>query len=63
MNKPIRLDILPSLALRRAIDRWRIEQPDAPTRAEAARRLIEAALAAALSHEPAGARGDQREAG
>lgn len=45
-EKPVRLDIMPSLDLRKAIDRWRIEQPDAPSRAEAARRLIEIGLQA-----------------
>jgi hypothetical protein len=45
-NKPVRLDIKPSVDLRKAIDRWRVEQPDAPARAEAARRLIELGLKA-----------------
>jgi hypothetical protein len=46
MDKPIRLDIMPSRDLRDAIDRWRRQQPDLPPRAEAARRLIEAGLKA-----------------
>jgi hypothetical protein len=43
-QKPVRLDIKPSLDLRKAIDRWRIEEPSAPSRAKAARMLIEIGL-------------------
>lgn len=40
----LRLDLYPSEELRRALDRWRIEQPGAPSRAEAGRRLLEEVL-------------------
>jgi hypothetical protein len=43
-KKPVRLDIKPSADLRLAIDRWRATQPEIPSRAEAARRLIEIGL-------------------
>lgn len=42
--KTKRMDIYPSPDLQKAVDRWRARQPDIPSRAEAARRLIEKAL-------------------
>lgn len=45
-KKPTRLDIYPSPELRKALDRWRLEQPDTPSRAEAGRVLLEKALRA-----------------
>lgn len=50
--KPLRLDIKPSLALRKAIDRWRATQPEIPSRAEAARKLIELGLSTAALSAP-----------
>jgi hypothetical protein len=49
----IRLDIHPSEELRLALDRWRIEQPGGPSRAEAARRLVEEGLVAKGAFKPA----------
>jgi hypothetical protein len=46
MDQRLRLDVYPSLELRRAIDKWRLQQDDPPSRAEAARQLIEIGLAA-----------------
>jgi hypothetical protein len=47
-KKPVRLDILPSPDLRRAIDEWRLRHSDPPiSRPDAARQLIESALRAA----------------
>ena len=43
-TKTVRMDIYPSEDLRRAVDRWRIEQPDSPSRPEAARQLLEEML-------------------
>jgi hypothetical protein len=44
-NTPkLSLNVYPSDELRHALDRWRIEQPDAPSRAEACRRLLEKTL-------------------
>lgn len=40
----LRFEIYPDRELLLRLDRWRIEQPDAPTRAEAARRLLDEAL-------------------
>lgn len=45
-RKPTRFEIRLPPELGDAIDEWRRRQPDLPTRAEAARRLIEAGLAA-----------------
>jgi hypothetical protein len=45
-KRPTRLDIYPSAELRKALDRWRLEQPDTPSRAEAGRQLLEKALRA-----------------
>ena len=53
MDKRIRLDIYPSEELRLALDRWRIEQPGGPTRAEAARWLLEEALITKGAFRPA----------
>jgi hypothetical protein len=44
-DKP-RLDIYPPPEMVDALDRWRGRQPGVPTRAEAARRLVEIALEA-----------------
>jgi hypothetical protein len=49
----IRLDIYPSAELRKAIDRWRIEQDNAPTRAEAVRQLLEETLTERGAFKPA----------
>jgi hypothetical protein len=38
------LNLYPSIELRHALDRWRIDQPDAPARAVAGRRQLEEAL-------------------
>lgn len=46
MPEKLRFDLYPSRELLRRLDRWRIEQPDAPARAEAARRLLDEALRA-----------------
>ena len=43
-RKPTRFELRLPAALGDAIDRWRREQADIPTRAEAARRLIEIGL-------------------
>jgi hypothetical protein len=48
-----RLDFYPSPELRLALDRWRIEQDGSPSRAEAARQLIEEALVARGAFKPA----------
>ena len=42
----MRFDIYPQPDLLAALDRWRGAQPDVPNRAEAARRVLEEALAA-----------------
>lgn len=44
MAERSRLDFYPSPALRKAIDRWRIEQVDGPSRPEAVRRIVERVL-------------------
>jgi len=43
-KKPIRFEIRLQSGLSIKIDEWRRQQPDLPSRAEAARRLIEIAL-------------------
>jgi hypothetical protein len=45
-EKRLHLDVYPTRELLLRLDRWRIEQPDAPLRAEAARRLLDEALEA-----------------
>ena len=44
--RKLRFDIYPQPDLLAALDRWRGAQPDVPNRAEAARRVLEEALAA-----------------
>jgi hypothetical protein len=51
--KRLRLDLYPDRDLILRLDRWRIEQPDAPSRAEAARRLLDEALAAKSARQSA----------
>jgi hypothetical protein len=51
-----RLEIYPDRELLLRLDRWRIEQPDAPSRAEAARRLLDEALPAVEQVKPASKR-------
>jgi len=48
-NKPIRFEIRLQSELSVKIDGWRRQQPDLPSRAEAARRLIELGLEAAAT--------------
>jgi hypothetical protein len=48
-----RLDFYPSPELRKAIDRWRIEQDGEPTRAEAVRRIVEDWLTTKGAFKPA----------
>jgi len=48
-NKPIRFEIRLQPELSIKIDEWRRQQPDLPSRAEAARRLIELGLVAAAA--------------
>jgi hypothetical protein len=55
-----RLDFYPSPELRLALDRWRIEQDGSPSRAEAARQLIEEALIARGAFKPAKAAAKRR---
>ena len=47
-----RLDFYPSPELRKAIDRWRIEQDGEPTRAEAVRFIVEDWLVAKGAFKP-----------
>lgn len=44
MGSLIRLEVYPSLDLRRAIDKWRVDQEPVPSRAEATRLLLEGRL-------------------
>jgi hypothetical protein len=53
MTNKRRLEIYPDSELLLRLDRWRIEQPGAPSRAEAARRLLDGALPAAGQVKPA----------
>jgi hypothetical protein len=53
MPEKYRLDIYPDRDFLLRVDRWRIEQPDAPTRAEAVRRLVDEALEAKAKQQPA----------
>jgi hypothetical protein len=46
-----RMDIYPSVGLREALDRWRVKQAGIPSRAEAARRLLEWALEKQIRQE------------
>lgn len=46
-RKPTRFELRLPASMADAIDQWRRVQPDLPSRAEAARRLIEIALEAA----------------
>ncbi len=57
-EKP-RFEMRLSPELAEGIDRWRHEQPDLPNRAEAARRLIEIALASIALNAPPPPEGDQ----
>jgi hypothetical protein len=55
-DKRLHLDVYPTRELLLRLDRWRIEQPDAPARAEAARRLLDEVLptlAAQVKQSPA----------
>jgi len=52
-QKPIRFEIRLQSKLSSQIDDWRRHQPDLPSRAEAARRLIEIGLERAAKAEPA----------
>jgi hypothetical protein len=58
MDEP-RFEIRLPAELVEGIDRWGCEQPDLPTRAEAARRLIEIGLAAIALNAPSPPEGDQ----
>jgi len=51
-EKPIRFEIRLQPGLSIKIDGWRRQQPDLPSRAEAARRLIEIALEKASFIQP-----------
>lgn len=51
-----RFDIYPKKALLDALDRWRAQQPGIPSRAEAARTLLEEALTKAGAMKPPPAR-------
>lgn len=54
-RKPTRFEIRLPPELGDAIDDWRRQQPDLPSRAEAARRLIELGLAAPATRRSADA--------
>ncbi|MCE2580763.1 hypothetical protein LDL36_20390 [Komagataeibacter sp. FNDCR1] len=49
-QKPTRFELRLPPALGDQIDEWRRQQPDLPTRAEAARRLIQLGLEATKQH-------------